>query len=86
MEWKRIGIALGERRGATNRRAEYEVIVDPEFPESWRLRYTGYREQQPTGEVWVGLALGGPNWRPQPIIDFANLKGSLEVHLFKEDS
>jgi hypothetical protein len=85
MTWKRIGIALAFPKGETRRRDEYEIVIDPEFPDHWHIRYTGYREQRPNGEAMVGLPLGGPGWRPQPLLDYDRFKGVLETRLFNKD-
>ncbi|NIT79562.1 MAG: hypothetical protein GWN58_32925 [Anaerolineae bacterium] len=73
---ERIGIARGRPKGPTNRRDEYgiyamtEAYGRPVDPPKLYLKYEGYREQRPDGEAQVGLPMGGPGWRPEPMIDF----------------
>jgi len=79
---KRVGIAFSHPRGETQRRDEYGIYRGEAG--SLFAKYAGYREQSPTGEVWVGLPLAGPNacWR-QPYIDFYP-GGFKDVRFFKE--
>lgn len=73
---ERIGIARARPKGPTNRRDEYgiyamtEAYGRPVDPPKLYLKYEGYREQRPEGEAQVGLPMGGPGWRPEPMIDF----------------
>lgn len=74
-DFKKVGIALTRPEGPTGRRREYGIYELREaygmpLPPSLYVKYEGYRERGETGEVWVGLALGGPNWRPEPLRDF----------------
>jgi len=68
---ERIGIAFTKRTGTTNRRREYGIYAEPAFPETRYTKYEGYREDSPTGEVMVGLALAGPHsCYTQPLTPF----------------
>ena len=70
-----IGICF--RRVNPTRRDEYAIYEStvayghPIVPPVRYVQYVGYREVGASGEVWVGLPLGGPGWRgPQPLLDF----------------
>jgi hypothetical protein len=73
---ERIGIARARPKGPTNRQDEYgiyamtEAYGRPVDPPKLYLKYEGYREQREDGEVQVGIPMGGPGWRPEPLIDF----------------
>lgn len=75
-DYKRIGVAFTKPEGPTRRRREYGIYQSADtaygVPVHRKLyaKYEGYREQRPDGEASVGLPLGGPNWRPEPMIDF----------------
>jgi hypothetical protein len=89
-DFKRVGIALTEPRGPTGRRDEYGIFRLSEAyghkidPPALYVRYEGYREQREDGEAMVGLPLGGPNWRPQPLRDFH--PGAYEIVRFFDES
>lgn len=89
-EFKRVGHALTAPRGPTGRRDEYGIYRLSEAyghkidPPALYARYEGYRERRESGEVMVGLPLGGPGWRPQPLLDFH--PGSYETVRFFDES
>lgn len=74
--FKRVGVAFTAPRGPNNHRDEYSILELAEAygrklgPPARYVRYVGYREHGPTGEVMVGLPLGGRGWRPQPLMSF----------------
>jgi len=74
--YTRVGVAFSKPRGKTQRREQYGIWRSSGMPYGIKTapklyaQYEGYREQRADGEAQVGLPLGGPGWRPQPMTDF----------------
>ena len=65
---KRVGVAFSKPRSG-GRRDEYGVYESTEaygmtHEPTYYVKYEGYRE----GDKQVGLPLGGPGWREQPLL------------------
>jgi len=74
--YKRVGVAFSKPHGPSGRRDEYGIYESSgraygmEVPKYLYTKYEGYRENTPKGEVQTGLALGGPGWREQSMLEF----------------
>lgn len=59
----------------------YGVRLDPP---ALSVVYEGYRELRSDGEARVGIALGGPGWRPPSFMPFNNRHWYVSIRFFED--